>query len=138
MPVPPSPTPEAGLVPLASLVASAVRALDALARERGVAVRLSGQGDAAVLGEAEWLAQLVEGLLAHAVETTPPGGAVGVRVTTRNGDAMLEVTGGGSAPVADDALRTAHDVAEAHGGSLAIRSGGRSGTTFFVRLPISG
>jgi signal transduction histidine kinase len=103
--------------------------------------------------------QLVDNLVSNAIKFTPEGGDVRVSVTPVNGVVRLEVadTGIGIAPEEQDRLferffraSTASEhqipgtglglyitraIVEAHGGSVAVRSGPGEGSSFCIELP---
>jgi signal transduction histidine kinase len=104
------------------------------------------------------LAQLLDNLLSNAIKFTPDGGAVTVTVAGRGGDGVhLEVADTGvGIPEAEQArlferffrastaavargtglgLSIVKSIAEAHGGTVAVRSAPGVGTTFLVDLP---
>ncbi|HEX9378487.1 MAG TPA: HAMP domain-containing sensor histidine kinase [Gaiellaceae bacterium] len=103
--------------------------------------------------------QLVENLVSNAIKFTPAGGDVRVSVTPVNGVVRLEVVDTGIGIASEEQQRlferffrasTASEhqipgtglglyitraIVEAHGGSIAVRSGPGEGTSFCVELP---
>jgi signal transduction histidine kinase len=137
-------------------------AADATAAERGRAeakpVTLRLDCPPTPLGavvDRDQMLSLLTNLLSNAVDASPPGGEVGLRVDGRGGAAVVEVTdtGPGIDPAVAGRLFTpfvttkptgtglgltvARRVARDHGGSLtaAARAGG--GTVFTLTLPVS-
>jgi len=138
-----------------------VRALfdfyEALAEERGVVLRLSGQAGA--VGDRLMLRRALGNLLSNALRYTPAGGSVEVRLVQRPGWVSIAVENQGQDIAAEllpslferffrgDKSRVRSDldgvglglsitraIARAHGGAIAVRSsGGR--TCFTLELP---
>ena len=142
------------------LLAEVVEFFGALAEEHGVALALTGEAKAAVVGDPVWLHQLFANLVHNAVKYTPEGGRVeveptladdGLRVRVRDtGLGMTEADRAvaftrlqrGSASSAGDGmglgLALAREIARAHGGSIEIDETvpGR-GSVLTVRLPLA-
>ena len=82
-----------------------VRALfdfyEALAEDRGIALRL--QGDGTVLGDSLMLRRAIGNLLSNALRYTPRGGAIEVSVAPRDSQIVLRVRNDGT-PIAAEAL----------------------------------
>ena len=135
------------------------RAVDVLAAERRVAVRVGRCPEVAFRGDEDLLRQLVLNVLQNAVQHTPAGGEVTIDLT-QNGDSVsIRVVDTSSGiPLADrerifdrfvqlDAARRgagaglglpiARWIAEAHGGTLELEESGSDGSTFRVVLPIA-
>ena len=87
-------------VDLGALAASAVEQLEAVAQANGLDLRCDVEARVLVEGDAEWLERLLLNLLDNAFRFTPRGGRVAVRVSTADGQALLEVrdTGIGMPP----------------------------------------
>ncbi|HEY8207546.1 MAG TPA: PAS domain-containing protein [Myxococcaceae bacterium] len=127
----------------------------------GAQLRLDADG---CTPDGEWdpdrLTQLFINLLTNAVQYSPPGSPVELRLEDREGDRVsVEVHNGGD-PIPGDALPTLFDpfyrgvasetaspgglglglfivkrIAEGHGGTVTVRSSAAGGTTFTVVLP---
>ena len=98
--------------------------------------------------------QVLWNLLGNAVDATPPGGTVHVRLRGSTDQALLEVqdSGGGIAPedlprIFDPFFTTkpggtglglaiVHRIVEAHGGRVTVHSDPARGSTFSVWLPL--
>ena len=82
-----------------------VRALfefyEALADDRQIALRLTGEGT--VLGDALMLRRAIGNLLSNALRYTPAGGAIDVRIAPRGKDVSLQVRNDGT-PIAPEEL----------------------------------
>jgi signal transduction histidine kinase len=119
----------------------------------GVAVDL--EGEAVAEGHATRIRQVVANLVRNAAEAAGPGGHVSVRLGQRDGTAVLAVhdSGPGLAERARErlfepffttkergtglGLAVSRAIARAHGGDVALASGGEegSGATFTLTLP---
>lgn len=116
----------------------------------------------AVTGDAERLAQVVDNLVGNAIKYSPPGAPVRVRLSARDGHAVLEVEDEGPGFSAEErdklfrrfsrlaakptggesssglGLAIVKQLAELHGGSVDARSPGPGqGATFELRLPLA-
>jgi two-component system, OmpR family, sensor histidine kinase BaeS len=149
----PEPVDAADLVEQIVTVYSAAAAADGLALTTEVGETLPLDADPVRLRQA------VGNLIANAVRYTPAGGRVMLRAYADGGDVLIEVsdTGPGIAPehlphVFDRfwraeksrsrqtggsglGLAIVRQLAEAHGGSAAVRSDPGRGATFTLRLP---
>jgi signal transduction histidine kinase len=76
---------------LAPLVRSCVEAVRATADARGVDVAVTADEDAAVLGDADRLRQVVDNLLSNALKFTPSGGHVRIESDRAEGTCLLRV-----------------------------------------------
>jgi two-component system, OmpR family, sensor kinase len=143
---------------LSDLVSECQRAVEILARERGVAIRTSAAGDVPFCGDENLLRRMLLNLLQNAVTHTREGGTVTVDVSPNGRDACIRVQDDGDGiPQADRArifdrfvqldaarrgagaglgLPIARWIAEVHGGSLELEDSRASGSTFRVELPI--
>src|SRR4051795_12468728 len=141
------------------IVRESVESVAALARSREIDLRADVRPVPHVWADKERLAQLVSNLISNAIKFTPGGGTVTARVYSDGRDAVVEVedTGIGiptneqsrlfqrffrSSTATEQAipgtglgLVISKAIAEAHGGSIAVRSETGAGTTFTVRLP---
>jgi signal transduction histidine kinase/CHASE3 domain sensor protein len=142
------------------IVRESVESVAALARSREVEVVSQVHEVPPVWGDRERLAQLVGNLLSNALKFTPAGGRMTVRTFTDGRHAVLEVedTGIGIPKAEQDRLfqrffrsSTATEqaipgtglglviskaIAEAHGGTIEVRSEPGEGTCFRVELPL--
>jgi two-component system OmpR family sensor kinase len=145
-------------VELADVVSEAVETARAVEPARPIELRA---GSAPVLGDRDRLRQVVDNLLTNVRAHTPPGTSVSVQVERREGEAVLEVSDNGPGLTADDAgrvferfyradqsrarasggvglgLSIVAAVAEAHGGTVSLRSTPGAGATFTVKLPLA-
>jgi len=152
---------EEAVAKAATAVQAAVDALRPSAEERRV--RIESVLDATVLvqGDAERLQQIAANLVSNAVKFTPPGGLVTVQVRAASDLAELIVTDTGPGISSDllphvfewfrqgDAEQTqrhsglglglgiVRQLAELHGGHVAVESPLGRGATFLVTLPLA-
>ena len=143
-------------VEAASLVASAVAALEVQAQEAGVKLDVATAGLPAVRGDPDKLAQLFTNLIDNAVKHSPRGASVTVRGARDDGDAVIHVRDAGSGlpggaqtrlfrrfyrgenaqrDGAGLGLAIAQAIAVAHGGAITARNVDEGGAEFTVRLP---
>jgi signal transduction histidine kinase len=130
---------------------------ESMAEEDGV--RLSGEASGSFPGDAEMLRQALGNLVANALEATPRGGEIQVRVRVHSGRAEMEVkdTGRGIPPeelpylfdrfyrVSGTCARKGsgtglglaivHSIARMHGGEVEISSKPGAGTTVRLHFP---
>jgi signal transduction histidine kinase len=149
-----------GSVEVDDVVRDCVEASSALGRSRGIELHSELQEVAPVWADRERLSQLVSNLVSNAIKFTPAGGTVTARTFTDGGDAVIQIedTGIGIPKAEQDRLfqrffrsSTATEqaipgtglglviskaIAEAHGGTIAVRSDAGEGTCFTVRLPL--
>ncbi len=134
---------------------------------RSASISLQAPGPVPVMGDADRLRQVVDNLLSNAVQHTPDGQPVDVRVSTETATACLEVSDRGPGIALEEqahifepfhradqtraratggvglGLSIVSAIAYAHGGSVGVVSdptsdNGRSGATFWVRIPLAG
>jgi len=143
---------------LDDLVDECRRAVEVLARERGVALRTSTPGDLPLRGDEHLLRRMLLNVVQNAVTHTRRGGAVSIEVTPNGRQVAIRVRDEGEGiPEADrtrifdrfvqlDAARRgagaglglpiARWIAEAHGGSLELEESRPTGSTFVIDLPL--
>jgi heavy metal sensor kinase len=153
--------PPVTLSPLAlePLVQDLIKELSPLAEDRKIQLILDAQPVPRVQGDAGRLTQLLINLLDNALAYTPPEGRITIRLKPIPAHVVLQVedTGAGIAPEhlprlferfyrADPArtresggtglgLAIVKEIAEAHGGTVAVESTPGQGTRFTVTLP---
>jgi signal transduction histidine kinase len=147
-------------VDLTDVVRENVENTSALARSRSIELIAELEHVPPVMADRERLAQLVTNLLSNAIKFTPDGGRVTVRAFVDGSAAVVEVEDTGIGIPAGEQGRlfqrffrssTATEqaipgtglglvitkaIAEAHGGSVTVRSEVGKGTLFSVRLPL--
>jgi signal transduction histidine kinase len=147
-------------VPLGDIVSEAVESASAFARSRQVALSAEPNGDVRVRADRERLGQLVGNLISNGLKFTPAGGEVTARVFAEDGHAVLEVEDTGiGIPFAEQerlfqrffrssnateqaipgtglGLAITKAIAEAHDGSMSVRSTPGEGTCFRLELPL--
>ncbi|HET9168926.1 MAG TPA: HAMP domain-containing sensor histidine kinase [Actinospica sp.] len=135
--------------------ADRVAAWEPVARERGVALRLAAARPAAVrLGPGD-LEQMLDNLIANALDSVPEGGAVSISVETAGQSTEVRVADDGpgmSEQAREDAFRRfgrsgtggnglglaiVHRLAGANGAEIALRETPGGGLTVALRLPVS-
>jgi heavy metal sensor kinase len=153
--------PPVNLVPLVlePLIQEIVDELALLADDRQIALRFESQLVPSVLGDSQWLKQALINLLDNALQYTPAGGSVTVRLQAVGREVAIAVedTGHGIEPEhiphlferfyrtdwarAKDTAGTGlglpivKEIMEAHGGSIAVTSEVNKGSIFTLRLP---
>jgi two-component system sensor histidine kinase GlrK len=145
-------------VVLDSLVADAVREHELAAQTKGLRLIIDAQATMVEADPAK-LRSIVDNLLSNAVKFTPPGGTISVRARVQAGEAVIEVmdSGPGVPPEERESifnlffrgrgkgdsgrikgsglgLAIARELAEAHGGHIAVVCEGTGGH-FRVTLP---
>jgi heavy metal sensor kinase len=143
---------------LSKAIADSVELVRPLAEVRGVKI-LPELGSLEITGDAGRLAQVIANLLTNAIQYSPSGGEVHLKLESQPGLAALTVadTGPGISGAdlphvferfyRGDKSRTASNgnaglglaiskaIVEAHGGTIEVASQTGKGTTFIVRLP---
>lgn len=137
------------------ILSESARALQVLARDRGVTVLAGGDAEVRFTGDNRLLRQMATNLLDNAVRHARSGGAVTATVSrTATTIAIRVVDDGAGVPVdarerifqrfarlnqdypgAGLGLPIARWIAEAHGGHLVLESSSAAGSTFLVTLP---
>lgn len=143
---------------LDDVVSDAVAAAASTAVRKGVVLSLDEYEEALLVGSTTLLYRLMLVLLDNAIKYTPPGGRVTVSVRVHDSRAIVDVTdtgagieaeaighvfdrfyrsaeGRAAAPGSGLGLSIARWIAEAHGGTLAVTSELRVGTTVHLELP---
>jgi signal transduction histidine kinase/CheY-like chemotaxis protein len=149
-------------VELEQVVRGAVDVVQTAADAKGVSIRIEADSAlGSIFGDPSRLQQIAWNLLSNAVKFTPEGGTVLVRLRRSNNTAEMVVSDTGAGIPEEflpwvfepflqaDASTTrpygglglglsiVKHLVEAHGGSVAVESGGEGrGATFTVRLPI--
>ena len=145
---------------LDDVVTSCCRSALSLARKKDIQLTYSVEEDISFQGDEELLQRMAMNLVENAINYTPSGGSVSVKLTRDNGSGCLTVSdnGIGIPPDSVDRVfdrfyrvtdaRTRSDggsglglsivklAAESHGGSVAVGSELGKGSTFTVRLPL--
>jgi PAS domain S-box-containing protein len=146
---------------LAVLVHGSVEAIAPGAAAKRIQVHVRAPAPVTVLGDAGRLQQVMWNLLSNAVKFTPPGGRVSIDVSSRNGNAVVDVADSGIGipkaflPFVFDKFRQAdgsftrqhgglglglaiaRHLVELHGGSIQAHSEGEgAGASFSVSLPL--
>jgi two-component system sensor histidine kinase/response regulator len=149
-----------GRVDLTEIVRDAVESTAALARSRSIDLRSELDDVPPVSGDRERLSQLVGNLVSNALKFTPAGGTVTARTFIDGTNVVVEVTDTGigipegeqsrvfqrffrSSTATEQAipgtglgLVISRAIAEAHGGSISLRSAPGAGASFRVELPV--
>ncbi len=143
---------------LNDLVDECRRAVDVLARERGVAIRASVPADVPLRGDENLLRRMLLNVVQNAVAHTRPGGVVTIAVAPNGREAAIRVIDEGDGIAAADRARIfdrfvqldaarrgtgaglglpiARWIAEAHGGTLELEESRATGSTFRIGLPV--
>jgi two-component system sensor histidine kinase CreC len=146
-------------VSLLPIAGAAVRAIEPRAQRRGVDVRLASEADVTLRGDALLLASALTNLLENALDFSPDGAVVEVRVEQSGKRAVLTVRdhGAGIPGYARDrvfdrfyslarpnggkkgtglGLAFVKEIAELHGGSASLDNHPDGGAVATVRLPL--
>lgn len=147
-------------VDLGSLLGDALSLCEPEARRRAVAIQRHGLRSLTVIGDPDALHQVLLNLLTNALQAMPEGGTLTTALASAAGMAQIEIqdTGIGISPAdqhrifepfftsrGDDrdpqqrgtglGLSVSYGIVTAHGGTIAVDSAPRAGTTFRVSLP---
>jgi signal transduction histidine kinase len=146
-------------VDLASITARAVQAARAVHPDRPIA--LAAEDPVIVYADEERLRQVIDNLIANAVQHTPPRSPVTVSVTSTSGTGEIVVADNGPGMTAEQAahaferfyrtddarararggtglgLAIAASLAAAHGGDITVDTQPGQGAAFHVRLPLA-
>jgi len=147
------------VVYLDDVVEECRRAVNLLARERGITLHTAGASDVTVRGDEELLRRLMLNLLQNAVQHSPCGDTVSVDVAVNDSRAVVRVSDTGPGIPEEDRTRIferfvqldpsrraqgtglglpiAKWIAEAHHGTLHLEATGPGGSTFTVVLPLA-
>jgi heavy metal sensor kinase len=150
---------ESELVDLTSLLELVVEQFDPLAQERFVTIRTRIRKRLVVTGYADDLIRVFLNLLGNGVKFTPAGGMVTVDARKQHGHVHVAISDTGPGIPAEHlphlfepfyradpsrdrsergtglGLAIAHEIADAHSGSITVKSTVGEGTTFEVVLP---
>ncbi|MGZ5474272.1 MAG: sensor histidine kinase, partial [Thermoanaerobaculia bacterium] len=146
----------------AAIAGEVVETMRILAEARGVAIRFDADADGPRMQlDPIKITQAVQNLVANAVQYTPDGGTVDVRLRAIQGGVEIEVEDRGPGIPPEElpqlfkpftrlstvapskhrsvglGLAITRRLVEAHGGSIDVRSEVGKGSTFLVRLPNS-
>ncbi|HEY6951104.1 MAG TPA: ATP-binding protein [Bacteroidota bacterium] len=148
-------------LPLDTMIEELFEDARLLAKSKSISVKLSHCDRVAIDGDATRLKQLFLNLIDNAIKYTPPHGRILLSLERQNGSAVVSVkdTGIGihrkfqgkiferfyrverarseSVPGSGLGLSIAKWIAEAHHGSIEVRSREKKGSTFVVTLPIA-
>jgi len=151
---------EHDIISLDEVVTEVIRRAGALAREKGIEIKVESADSALVIGDRVLLEQAVLALLDNAIKYNRPGGHVIVRTYENDAQAYLEVQDTGIGIAAEHmphlgerfyrvdkarsreaggtglGLSIARGIAVAHGGTLSLTSIPEQGTTVTVMLPL--
>jgi signal transduction histidine kinase len=149
-----------GDVQVGEVVHDCIEASSAIARSHGIELVADLPELPPIHGDRERLGQLVSNLVSNAIKFTPDGGHVTVRTRAEGGAVVLEVEDDGiGIPEAEQnrvfqrffrsstatqqaipgtglGLVISKAIAEAHGGTMSLRSAEGRGTCFRVELPL--
>ena len=80
---------------LAALAAATADQMSLLGEDKNIKITCAQSKDVWIEGDRARMKQVVVNLLDNAIKYTPPGGSVGINVTSRHGKALLEVADNG-------------------------------------------
>jgi signal transduction histidine kinase len=145
---------------LAAIVRQAVAEAQLRAAASGITLTCDADTAVPVQADRGRMFRILDNLVSNAIKFTPGGGDVKVSVSQAAGFVRLEVQDSGIGIAADDqerlferfyrtstaveqhfpgtglGLYIARAIVEAHGGSIAVRSGAGEGASFSVALPV--
>ena len=148
-------------VPLGSMIEELAEDARLLAKPKNITVKLTTCEPVSIHGDATRLKQLFLNLIDNAIKYTPTHGRVSLSLERENGSALISVkdTGigisrklqekifdrfyrvgrghNGNVPGSGLGLSIAKWIAEAHHGTIEVRSREKKGSTFVVKLPLS-
>jgi signal transduction histidine kinase len=148
-------------VELAEVVRDAVTALEPRAAAKGITLTCALEAVPTVRADRGRVQQVLDNLVSNALKFTPEGGTVNVSLGLENGRVRLEVADSGIGIGPDDQRRLfqrffraesavnrqlpgtglglyiSRVIAEAHDGSLSVRSELGQGSTFRLELPVA-
>jgi signal transduction histidine kinase len=143
------------------LLANAAEVAQPAADAKTIALRVESRDLPPGVGDGGRLAQVVDNLISNAIKFTPENGEVIVRATADSVSVAVEVSDTGIGIASDEighlftrffrastaissgipgtglGLAISQAIAEAHGGTIDVRSELGAGTTFRLRVPIS-
>ncbi|HSS21272.1 MAG TPA: ATP-binding protein [Pyrinomonadaceae bacterium] len=148
-------------VSLNQLAADCARAAQVLAAQKNLRLNFAnGSGPLTLRGDGELLKRMLLNLLDNAVKYTPPGGEIGLTLTTKKGNARLTVDDTGIGIPAEEqakifdrfyrvdkarsralggaglGLAIARWIVTAHAGEIHVESAPGKGSSFTVELPL--
>jgi two-component system phosphate regulon sensor histidine kinase PhoR len=153
-------TVEPGVVDLREVLEQSAVAARPRAEERNLTLSLELEPVPDCEGDAHRLSQVAENLLSNAIKFTPEGGRVAVRLSRRDGSAVIEVEDSGvGIPYSEQGrlferlyrassatsrqipgiglgLTIVKAIVDAHGGRIEVESEEGVGTTFRMELPL--
>jgi signal transduction histidine kinase len=148
---------QARLVDVAQILDAVVTLYAPVAEERRIHVQHASGGPSMVFGDPSWLSQLLGNLIDNAIRYTEPGGSVQIWLVSEGNEVVVRVadTGQGIAPDEIEhvferfhrggrgressgfglGLAVAREIAQEHGGRIAVQSRVGAGSVFAVYLP---
>ncbi len=146
---------------LAELVATTADQMSLLAEDKRIAVACEAPRSVIVTGDRARLKQVVVNLLDNAIKYTPSGGSVRLKVASRGGEALFEVSDTGigipreAVPHVFErffrversrtreqggaglGLSIVKSICAAHGAAVEVHSSPEQGSRFLIRLPLA-
>jgi signal transduction histidine kinase len=146
---------EAAVVDVAAIVRTCVDGFGELAAQRRLALRLDVPDHLAAVADEEKLVSVVSNLVANAIRHAPGGGVVRCSLSTASGRLILQVADDGPGVVRDQretiferyrrgarsagtglGLAIVGEIAQLHGGTVAVGDAPEGGALFTVELPL--